>query len=143
MNTFTKSIYENGSKNARYRALHEELAINNSMRPVCSACNRNPCAPNYYRDGIRHWRSRCSGCIRKGRGIKAQKPRWQLDGYKKKDRCDLCGFKAQWASQITVWHVNGNLNDSSLINLKSVCLNCVEAVKRKLFTWRIGDLEVD
>jgi hypothetical protein len=140
---FTKSIYENGDKNACYQALREDLIINSVMRPVCTACNKNPCAPNYYRDGVRHWRTRCSVCVRKGRKQKPQKPRWELDGYKKKMVCDLCRFKAKYASQITVWHINGNLNDSAMTNLRSVCLCCVEEVKRKMFTWRIGDLEAD
>jgi hypothetical protein len=39
--------------------------------------------------------------------------------------------------------LNGNLNDSAMLNLRSVCLNCVEVVKRKYFTWRPGDLEAD
>ena len=72
-----------------------------------------------------------------------QKPRWELDGYKKKAVCDICSFRAAYSSQMTVWHLNGNLNDSAMLNLRSVCLNCVEVVKRKYFTWRPGDLEAD
>jgi hypothetical protein len=72
-----------------------------------------------------------------------QKPRWELDGYKKKAVCDICGFRSAYSSQMTVWHLNGNLNDSAMLNLRSVCLNCVEVVKRKYFTWRPGDLEAD
>jgi hypothetical protein len=72
-----------------------------------------------------------------------QKPRWELDGYKKKAACDICGFRSAYSSQMTVWHLNGNLNDSAMLNLRSVCLNCVEVVKRKYFTWRPGDLEAD
>jgi hypothetical protein len=113
------------------------------MRPVCPVCNKNPRAPAYYRNDKRYFRSRCNDCIRRDKNVALQRPRWELDGYKKKMTCDLCKFKAKYASQITVWHVNGRLNDNSLTNLRSVCLCCVEEVKRKLFTWRPGDLAVD
>ena len=72
-----------------------------------------------------------------------KKARWQTKGYNKKATCDLCGFKSKYKSQITVYHIDGNLNNCELINLRSICLNCVEVVKHKLFTWRPGDLEVD
>lgn len=125
-------------------SLHEELLLNIIMiRPICPVCNKNACAPNYYRDDIRHYRSRCNDCIRRGKNLMPATPRWKLQGYKKKTTCDICGFKSKYTSQITVWHVNGNLNDSTLFNLRCVCLNCVEEVKRKSFTWRLGDLEVD
>lgn len=55
----------------------------------------------------------------------------------------MCGFKSKYSSQITVFHIDGNLNNCELVNLRSVCLNCVEDVKRRLFTWRPGDLEAD
>jgi hypothetical protein len=113
------------------------------MRPICPVCNKNPRAPAYYRNDKRYFRSRCNDCIRRSKNVKPQTPRWQLDGYKKKMICDLCKFKAKYSSQITVWHINGRLNDTALTNLRSVCLCCVEEVKRKLFTWRLGDLEVD
>lgn len=114
-------------------------------RPLCNACNKNYSAANYWRNGIRHYRSRCENCIRKNRGIKVAEPRWKLSGYKKKLVCDLCSFRAKYTNQITVHHIDGNLNNSELINLRSICLNCVEVVKRTNTTWKIGDvgLEVD
>jgi hypothetical protein len=30
-----------------------------------------------------------------------------------------------------------------MTNLRSICLNCVEVVKKKDVTWKRGDLEVD
>lgn len=110
---------------------------------MCTVCNKNPRAPAYYRNDKRYYRSRCNSCIRKNKNLMPQKPRWELDGYKKKAVCDICGFRAAYSSQMTVWHLNGNLNDSAMLNLRSVCLNCVEVVKRKYFTWRPGDLEAD
>jgi len=114
-------------------------------RPLCKICGKLPRAPAYYRNDKRYYRSRCSSCIRKNRGIKLADPRWKLNGYKKKTQCDLCSFKARYASQITVHHIDGNLNNSELINLRSICLNCIEVVKRMNTTWKIGDggLEVD
>jgi hypothetical protein len=113
------------------------------MRPVCKACNKNQAAANYWRDGVRHYRSRCESCIRKDRQVRPAEPRWRSRGYVKKTQCDQCGFRAKYSSQITVWHIDGNLNNSELINLKSICLNCIEVVKRRTTTWRIGEIEVD
>ena len=112
-------------------------------RPICQACQQKPCGVNYYRDGVAHYRSRCESCIKKGRGLKAPKPRWQLAGYKKKPACDRCGFKAKHHSQLLVLHVDGNLNNSELRNLRTVCLNCVADLKRTDSTWRPGDLSPD
>jgi hypothetical protein len=112
-------------------------------RPLCSVCNKNYAAANYWRNGIRHYRSRCESCIRIGKQLLPQRPKWQQDGYRKKMKCDVCGFVAKITAQTQVWHIDGNLNNSELVNLRTVCLNCVEVVKRKNFTWRRGGLEVD
>lgn len=113
------------------------------MRPFCKICNKNPRAAAYYRNGKRYFRSRCSICISANRQQIKAKPRWELKGYKKKTSCDICGFRSQYTSQITVWHIDGNLNNCELINLRSICLNCVEVIKRKQTTWKVGDLQVD
>jgi hypothetical protein len=114
-----------------------------SLRPICKACNKNPRAPAYYRAGKRYYRSRCSVCIAKDRQVKLPEPRWKSRGYKKKATCDICGFKCQYSSQIVVYHIDGDLNNCDLINLRSICLCCVETVKRKHFTWRPGDIQLD
>lgn len=113
------------------------------MRPICKTCNKNYCAVNYIRAGITHYRSICDECGRKKTKMKPRRPSWQKNGYKKKATCDLCGFKSLFASQITVFHIDGQLENSQLTNLRSICLNCVEVVKKKEVTWRRGDLEVD
>jgi hypothetical protein len=113
------------------------------MRPICSICNKNHCAINYNRAGVTHYRSMCDECGRRKNKEKPRKPTWQKNGYKKKPTCDLCGFKSLFPSQITVFHVDGKLENSQLTNLRSICLNCIEVVKRKNVTWRRGDLEVD
>lgn len=113
------------------------------MRPLCKVCKKNPAAINGYHNNKLYYRSRCNACIRRDRHQKKQRPRWELAGYKKKIACDRCGFKARHHTQLTVYHVNGDLNDCELRNLKTVCLNCVVEITRLELPWRAGDLEVD
>ena len=112
-------------------------------RPVCQACNQRLCAINYIKEDRVHYRSRCETCLRKGKGIKRRVPRWEAAGYKKKPTCDRCGFKARHHSQLLVFHVDGNLDNCELRNLKTVCLNCVADLRRYDSTWLPGDLEPD
>jgi hypothetical protein len=112
-------------------------------RPICKTCNKNFCAANYYRNGVRHYRSRCEDCIRKGKKLLPKQPKWKLSGYNKKPACDMCGFHKVYDSQLVVVHTDGNLNNVELSNLRSICLNCFEVVKRKETIWKRGDLEVD
>jgi hypothetical protein len=112
-------------------------------RPICIQCNKNHCAVNYVKQGVRHYRSICDDC---GKKKSKKKPRffaWEKAGYKKKPACDLCGFKAVYPSQLSVFHIDGNLNNTEFINLRTICLNCVEVVKKKDVTWKRGDLVVD
>ena len=69
--------------------------------------------------------------------------RWQLDGYRKKPTCDRCGFRAKYSAQLMVYHMDGNLNNSSLLNLKTVCQNCAIEIKKLDRRWSPGDLEPD
>ena len=112
-------------------------------RPKCAACNQRLRAINYCRDGITHYRSRCDYCIKKDRRIKTPEPRWRAAGYKKKPTCDRCGFRAKFSAQLLVYHVDGNLNNSSLTNLKTICQNCVVDVIKSDLPWTHGDLEPD
>jgi hypothetical protein len=123
--------------------LAKVLALNIAMRPVCQACDQRPCAVNYIREGVTHYRSRCETCQRKGRGKKKRLARWEAAGYKKKMQCDRCGFKARYSAQILVYHVDGDLNNVNIKNLKSICKNCVEEVSRSDLPWRPGDLAPD
>ena len=120
-----------------------ENTLNIGMRPVCPTCKQRLCAINCYRGERVYYRSRCDTCIRLRKKIKRPDPRWAATGYKKKPTCDRCGFKARYSAQLLVYHVDGNLNNSSLRNLKTVCQNCVEEVKRADLTWRPGDLTPD
>lgn len=112
-------------------------------RPLCPACKQRFCAVNCYKNDRVYYRSRCDTCIRKNRRIPATEPKWKALGYKKKTVCDRCGFRSKHASQVLVYHVDGNLNNNSLRNLRTICLNCVEEVKRLDRPWTPGDLELD
>lgn len=113
------------------------------LRPMCKFCNKNYCAVNYHKNGITHYRSLCDECGRRKKKLKPRKSLWLKGGYKKKDYCDLCGFRSLVHTQITVFHVDGNLENINPSNLRSICLNCVEVVKKKEVTWKRGDLQVD
>lgn len=112
-------------------------------RPNCKSCNQRLCAVNYIRDGATHYRSQCEYCIKRGRRIKPPEPRWKTTGYKKKPTCDRCGFRAKYAVQLMVYHMDSNLNNSNLRNLKTVCQNCAIELKKSDSIWMPGDLEPD
>lgn len=112
-------------------------------RPICKTCNKNFCAINYKRDEIIHYRSGCDECGRKKKKLGPRVPSWQKAGYKRKTTCDSCGFHSIYPSQTVVYHIDGDLKNVKFNNLRTICLNCVEVVKRKEVTWRRGDLTVD
>jgi hypothetical protein len=113
------------------------------MRPICLACNQRPRAVAYHRHNHVQYRKLCEHCIRRGRKIKSPEPRWKLAGYKKKPTCDRCGFRAKYSAQLVVHHVDGNLNNSALRNLKTVCQNCLIEIAKLDLLWQAGDLEPD
>jgi hypothetical protein len=113
------------------------------MRPLCMSCKQRPRAIAYHLDQRVQYRRLCEHCIKRGRKITPPEPRWRSTGYKKKPACDRCGFRGRYASQLLVYHQDGNLNNNSLRNLKTVCLNCVEEIRRLDRPWTAGDLEPD
>jgi hypothetical protein len=124
-------------------ALIKVYSINSRMRPLCKVCNKNPAAINGYHNGKRYYRSRCNVCIRLDKRIRPARARWQTAGYKKKPACDRCGFRARHHTQLTVYHVDGDLNNCEARNLKTVCLNCIAEVVRLELPWRAGDITPD
>ena len=116
---------------------------NNKTRPLCPVCNARPRAVAYHKNDKVYYRSRCGICSRRGKKLPAQKPRWQSSGYKKKPTCDRCGFRARYAAQLTVHHIDGDLNNVDIRNLKTICLNCAIEVTRLDLPWKRGDLEED
>jgi hypothetical protein len=109
------------------------------MRPLCKACERRPRAIAYYRNDKCVYRSRCTECERRHKKLPAQTPRWTAQGYKLKKACDLCGFRAKIARQLLVYHLDGNLNNCQLHNLRTVCHNCAVELSWDKSVWRRGD----
>ena len=101
-------------------------AINTSMeyRPICQICGKKPAAINYKMHGKTYFRKRCDSCIRKKRNLPAPKPRWHLEGNKKKLHCEKCGFIAEHRVQLDVDHIDGNNKNNDLSNLQTLCANC-------------------
>lgn len=112
-------------------------------RPVCKACEKRPAAVNCYHNGKAYYRKLCDNCIRKDRKQKPAVPRWRKTGYKKKLLCDRCGFRARYSKQTIVYHVDGDLNNCNLSNLRTVCLNCSVEVMQLDLPWKVGDLDED
>jgi hypothetical protein len=107
-------------------------------------CKAKPRAYAYRRYGKIYWRTLCDTCNRK----KAKKKvggitALQRSGYKKKARCELCGFKAQQSSQLDVFFVDGNMRNTTPTNLKTVCANCQRLSGTRRLGWRMGDLVAD
>lgn len=105
----------------------QRFGVNKCMlkRDLCPICNENLVAVNYIKDDVTHYRNSCAPCIRKGRKLKAVRPGWLKAGYKKKERCEVCNFRAKLpAKQLFVYHADGNLKNCNLFNLKTVCANC-------------------
>ena len=104
-------------------------------RPICIKCLQRHAGINYKRNGKTYYRKKCDTCIREAKAIKPAKPNWTKSGYKKKMVCDKCHFKARWGKQILVYYVDGDLKNTQLSNLKSICLNCSVAVEKQNSPW--------
>ena len=113
------------------------------MRPICQTCNQRPRAVAYHRNEQVQYRKMCEYCIKRKRRVPAPTARWKSAGYKKKSTCDRCGFRSKYAGQLLVYHIDGNLNNNTLRNLKTICLNCTVDIKKADLPWTPGDLEPD
>jgi len=113
------------------------------IRPICPACNQRPRVINCKRREKYYYLRMCSFCLAKKRKIPTPETRWAQAGYKKKVVCDKCGFRSRWAAQLLVCHMDGNLNNSKVSNLKTICQNCVVDVAKSDLPWKQGDLEPD
>ena len=113
-------------------------------RPLCKTCKARPRAYAYKRNNKIYWRSKCDACIRKSAGKKIGGVTPLLrSGYKKRKKCELCGFKAQHSVQLDVLFVDGNLRNVLETNLKTVCANCQRLSSVRRLGWRVGDLVAD
>lgn len=110
-------------------------------RPLC-ICGKRPAAVNYKKDGRVFYRKKCDICIRYG-GVAKGYPKWFRDGYRQKDFCEKCGYKSKHQEQFNVFHLDGDANNTKLVNLKTVCANCQRILHKEGITWRQGDLVPD
>ena len=113
------------------------------IRPLCKACGVVPAEVNCIKNNVRYYRSKCHQCARLNRPHKKQKPRWATAGYAKKGVCERCGFRAKSPLQLTVFHIDSNLNNASPLNLRTVCANCQADPKFQKLGWTQGDLVPD
>lgn len=104
------------------------------MRDLCEKCHKNCKAINYIKNGKTFYRRLCDACIVEKK--KNVKPQWQQDGYKKKFKCEGCGFIAKFSEQLDVIDYNKAY--------RTVCLNCkVVFDKEKKIIILKGDLKSD
>jgi hypothetical protein len=100
---------------------------NNKLRPVCTTCGERPVAINRYVEEKIYYRKKCDSCIRAidaGKTVRPKPPPWVRSGYRKKERCEICSFKAKTVQQLSVFHIDGDITNAEWINLKTVCANC-------------------
>jgi hypothetical protein len=110
------------------------------MRKLCKKCNQRPAAINYYKDSTPYYRRVCDHCAR---GSKDGIPKWFKAGYRKKTKCDKCGFTSKYKEQFNVFHIDGDLDNCKITNLKTVCANCQRILHDLNLPWRQGDLSPD
>ena len=112
-------------------------------RPLCPTCNARPVAVNCHHGEHTYYRRQCDACLRIGKKLKPKAPAWAISGYKKKERCELCNFKAKHVKQLFVYHVDGNLKNTNAFNLKTVCANCTIELAVSRLPWRQAPLVPD
>ena len=118
--------------------------MNINTRPLCTSCKAKPRAYAYRKGSKIYWRRLCDTCNRKKRNLKiGGVTALQRSGYKKKSKCELCGFKAQDQLQLDVFFVDSNLRNTKPNNLKTVCANCQRSASVRRLGWKIGDLVAD
>ena len=110
------------------------------MRPLCD-CKLRPAAINYKKNGRTYYRKKCETCLRNG--SKHGVPKWKQRGYTKKDSCEKCGFKSKHTEQFNVYHIDGDLDNCSILNLKTICANCQRLMQKQGVRWKQGDLLPD
>ena len=112
-------------------------------KPLCRHCGKRPRAINYVKDLVTHYRSLCMTCLRKGKKAKPGVLSWILAGYKKKPKCEKCGFKAAIEEQLFVYYLDGDRRNNSPVNLITLCACCSILADRKGLGWKPSALEPD
>lgn len=68
---------------------------------------------------------------------------WIKSGYTKKEKCEKCGFKFKFLDQSSVYHVDGNIENSDWLNLKTICANCTIELAHSKTGWRSPKITPD
>lgn len=101
---------------------------------LCEKCKKNKKAINYIKNNKTYYRKICYSCLVKKKSEIV--PKWQVDNYKKKFKCESCDFVAKHHHQLTVIEYNSNY--------KTICLNCEVIAKiNKSIEIKKGDLKSD
>jgi len=109
-------------------------------RKLCKQCQKRPVAINYYKGKKPYYRSKCDRCAS---GSAPGVPYWYQAGYVQKNKCDKCGHTSKHKEQFNVYHIDGNLTNCRLTNLKTICANCQRILQKEGATWKQGDLIPD
>lgn len=117
--------------------------ISNIMleRKICPCCRIKPVAIANKRNGKTYYRTKCDQCYRFKK--KPLPPEWIKSGYKKKEKCEKCGFRFKFPEQSHVFHLDGNTENNDWFNLKTVCANCQIEVQHSKLPWRHSKLKPD
>lgn len=103
----------------------------NKPRTMCPMCGKKLVAINRYSGKKVYYRKICDSCSRakaNGKKLRPAPPGWVRSGYKKKSTCEKCGFKLKLDKQSNVFYVDGNELNNNWLNLKTICLNCVQDI---------------
>ena len=114
------------------------------FRTLCGLCSQRPVAVNYKRNEQTYYRKICDTCIRKGKKLKPIPPAWFKGGYRKKAKCDRCGYKGKYPEkQMVVYYLDGNLRNNDWLNLQTICLNCHIELTNDKTPWKPAPLTPD
>lgn len=121
----------------------DSINISMTTRKTCPACHQAPVAINCYKKGKVYYRDRCDKCIRAGKKAKPPIPLWVRSGYKKKTRCEKCGFVFKFPEQANVVYLDGNDENTNWSNLRTICSNCEIEVYHSNLPWKSSTIQAD
>ena len=98
-------------------------------RPVCKHCEFALAKPNgKSKHGFQKWHKYCEDCAK---ALYSEKHKHLAD---KKSQCEECGFIPVDRCQLDLIYLDGDKNNKSNDNLKTMCANCARLHKKKMRT---------